>query len=181
MCKIKGFTLVELLVIFAVIALLLPVLMPAIANARKTASNVIYYPNEKELTQTWIIYADLNDGLPVGPSASRSSNAFDWVQSPQDAHDKFDTSCIESDWGVPQQECSAYGCWIDPVSVWHNYGSNFSFVDSHVEYRRWHDSRTINYSTKYSTDALVGLSWFRSDYQGDNVDLQWVTRRARAR
>lgn len=266
MSKPKGFTLVELLVVIAITVLLLSVLMPAFANARKTASNVICYSNEKQLVRAWIIYADFNDGLLVGPGTSRSNKAFDWVQSPQDAHGSFNTSSLQSHmrgirrgqlyplvedsavyhcmkdtraslgksayrtysisrymglsvpaksrkhppgiyvavkmgqvvrphekiviveeadtraynigaWVVPLQDSDAYGSWIDPVAIWHNDGSNFAFVDGHVEHRRWRDKRTIY----YSTDALIGLGRFRSDYQGDNVDLQWVVRHAKAR
>lgn len=32
--------------------------------------------------------------------------------------------------------------WVDPIGYWHNDGSNFTFVDGHVEYWKWQDPRT---------------------------------------
>ncbi len=147
MCKPKGFTLVELLVVIAITALLLTVLMPGLANARKTASNVIYYSNDKQLVQPWIIYPDLDDSLLVGPGISHSKDVFDRVQSPQDAHGSFNTSSSQSRMpGIRQ-------------------GQLYLLVDGNT----------------YSTDVLVGVNRLRSDCQGDNIEMQWVARRAKAR
>ena len=32
--------------------------------------------------------------------------------------------------------------WVDPIGYWHDDGSNFSFVDGHVEHWKWEDPRT---------------------------------------
>jgi prepilin-type processing-associated H-X9-DG protein len=36
--------------------------------------------------------------------------------------------------------------WIDIPGTWHNSGCNVSFVDSHVEYKRWVDKSTLDYA-----------------------------------
>ena len=82
--------------VIAIGALLLGVLMPAFADARKRASNVIYLSNEQQLTGTWIIYVDVNDGLLFGSGTSRNKKVLSRMQSPQDAHGSFDTLNLQS-------------------------------------------------------------------------------------
>jgi prepilin-type N-terminal cleavage/methylation domain-containing protein/prepilin-type processing-associated H-X9-DG protein len=65
MWKHKGFTLVELLVVIAVIALLLALLIPALRSAREQGYRVVCLSNLKQLTMAWIAYADEYDGKLV--------------------------------------------------------------------------------------------------------------------
>ena len=39
--------------------------------------------------------------------------------------------------------------WVDPVSVYHNYGSAFSFADGHAEFWEWQDPRTASVPTSF--------------------------------
>jgi len=57
----KGFTLVELLVVIAVIALLMSILMPALRLAKKHAMRVYCANNVKQLTLSLLIYAGENN------------------------------------------------------------------------------------------------------------------------
>ena len=54
--------------------------------------------------------------------------------------------------------------WVDPVGFWHAQGCNMSFVDGHVEYWKWRDSRTL----------LIEYSFFSST--PNNPDLYRVKR-----
>lgn len=60
-----GFTLVELLVVIAVIALLMAILLPALSKARIQAKRIICLSGLKQLCMAWLAYADNNDGKIV--------------------------------------------------------------------------------------------------------------------
>jgi len=59
--KRKGFTLIELLVVIAIIAVLMAILMPALNRAREQGKRAACLSNLKQLTLSWIMYADEND------------------------------------------------------------------------------------------------------------------------
>jgi prepilin-type N-terminal cleavage/methylation domain-containing protein len=54
----RGFTLVELLVVIAVIALLMAILLPALGRAREQGKRIVCMANLKQLALGWIAYAD---------------------------------------------------------------------------------------------------------------------------
>ena len=74
--KIKGFTLVELLVVISIIAILLAVLMPALNKAREAAKRTICGNNLKSLNQALMLYANDNDGRAVNGD---TNNPGCWV------------------------------------------------------------------------------------------------------
>ena len=74
MKKDKGFTLVELLVVIAVIALLMAILLPALTKAKEQARRVICMSDLKQLTLAWMAYADNNNGKIVNGAPN---GAFD--------------------------------------------------------------------------------------------------------
>ena len=61
MGKPRGFTLIELLVVIAIIAILMAILMPALNRAREQGKRAACLSNLKQLTLSWIMYADEND------------------------------------------------------------------------------------------------------------------------
>ena len=57
-----AFTLVELLVVIAVIAILASILLPTLARSKAQAQGILCLNNEKQLTLAWVMYADDHDG-----------------------------------------------------------------------------------------------------------------------
>lgn len=57
-----GFTLTELLVVIAVIAVLASILLPTLARSKRRAQAVFCLNNTKQLTLAWMTYADDHEG-----------------------------------------------------------------------------------------------------------------------
>jgi prepilin-type N-terminal cleavage/methylation domain-containing protein/prepilin-type processing-associated H-X9-DG protein len=77
-----AFTLVELLVVIAVIAILAALLLPALGAAKAQAVRVQCLNNQKQLAITWALYpVDNHDWLVLngGDSATASTKAHLWV------------------------------------------------------------------------------------------------------
>jgi prepilin-type N-terminal cleavage/methylation domain-containing protein/prepilin-type processing-associated H-X9-DG protein len=67
--SIGGFTLVELLVVIAVIALLMAILLPALTRAREQGKRAVCLHHLQQLTLAWSMYADNNDDKIVNGDA----------------------------------------------------------------------------------------------------------------
>lgn len=83
--KQRGFTLIELLVVIAVIAVLMAILMPALQRAREQGQRAVCMARLKQLTLTWMMYADDNNRRLVNgeagfaPHAQHHPNEIAWV------------------------------------------------------------------------------------------------------
>src|SRR5258708_521386 len=80
--RTKAFTLIELLLVLALIAILAALLLPALSNAKAAAKRIQCTNNQKQLAAVSLIYAgDNNDWLPaVGQNDPPSTNRKLWVQ-----------------------------------------------------------------------------------------------------
>lgn len=58
----SGFTLVELLVVIAVIAMLLAIMLPAVRKAHTVAKRIVCQSNLRQITLAWHAYLDDNNG-----------------------------------------------------------------------------------------------------------------------
>jgi prepilin-type N-terminal cleavage/methylation domain-containing protein/prepilin-type processing-associated H-X9-DG protein len=57
--------------------------------------------------------------------------------------------------------------WWDPPPVRHGDGTNYSFVDGHIDYHKWEDLRTIEFGKLRPPHA-------QSEIQAGNPDLRWA-------
>jgi prepilin-type N-terminal cleavage/methylation domain-containing protein/prepilin-type processing-associated H-X9-DG protein len=78
----QGFTLIELMVVIAVIAILAALLLPALVGAKIQAARIQCTNNERQMVLAWTIYSgDNNEQLVLngGDTATVSSQAHLWV------------------------------------------------------------------------------------------------------
>jgi prepilin-type N-terminal cleavage/methylation domain-containing protein len=77
--KRKGFTLVELLVVISIIALLMAILMPALAQVRRLAQRIMCGANLAAIAKAMLVYSNDNDeDMPRagGPGSVWSGNGY---------------------------------------------------------------------------------------------------------
>jgi len=69
----RGFSLVELLVVIAVIAILAGLLLPSLARGKRAAETVVCLNNLKQFSCAWHLYADGNEEK-IAPNYPRMHN-----------------------------------------------------------------------------------------------------------
>ena len=78
----RGFTLVELLVVVAVVAILAALLLPALASAKERSKGAACLSNLRQIGLAIRAYADDSSGnIPFGPKAAPFTSAFDLYPS----------------------------------------------------------------------------------------------------
>lgn len=112
--KANAFTLVELLVVVAIIALLLGILMPALNKAKLLAANTVCLSHLHQLGYAFITYgADNRDYIP----AARAERGHTWNNML--GYGGYDGRSLESDVGVssgiPIKELSSHKLYTCPL------------------------------------------------------------------
>lgn len=94
----SGFTLIELMVVVAVIAILAAILLPALGGSRQRAQGIQCLNNLKQLQIAWGLYADEHeqhlppnsDQPPAGRDLANASWVAGWLRNELQTGSKFD-------------------------------------------------------------------------------------------
>jgi len=83
----SGFTLIEVLVVIAMVAVFAALLLPALSKARERGAAIVCLSNTKQLALGWQLYADDHDGVLAynlamsGPPDSPTRTNLNWVNN----------------------------------------------------------------------------------------------------
>ena len=142
------FTLVELLIVIAVIAILISLLLPALQSAREKGVAAQCTGNLKQVMQGTQLYAD--DNLDWFPIAARGIRAFRALCGKNSSGKTFRTSYISSPRSLlcsKQQPFS--GNWYHDYTQQRSYGWNYKTVSTNFE-------MLGSYLFKASTGEVLG-------------------------
>jgi prepilin-type N-terminal cleavage/methylation domain-containing protein len=86
----RAFTLIELLIVIAIIAVLLTILAPALHVAKEMAKGAVCLGNQRILGSSYVMYAQENKTrLPCGYVSQRSMHLPTWCRPPLDANGAY--------------------------------------------------------------------------------------------
>lgn len=121
----QGFTLMELLVVVAVVIILAGLLLPALARSKARALSIMCRNNTKQLAFAWTLYSDDNSGrlaynLPPGqnilsgatlPAPNWINNVMNWELTPGNTNTDFVNQSIIGDY--TSRNANVYHCPSD--------------------------------------------------------------------
>ena len=150
----NAFTLVELLVVIALITILLAILLPVLGRAREQARRVQCASNLRQITNAWMMYADNNQGLLPAAAAKIATYAHDWlIWFKPLTQAKLDQSALAPYVGRPLNRM-LFRCPSDDWQSHTDLDGNTDFGPYYFSYSM--NARLTNTFPQYNTD-IPGL------------------------
>ena len=160
-----GFSLMELLVVMAIIAVLAAVLLPAVVRAKKMSESVVDISNMKQLYEALIMYqSDENDAYPITYNLIRPYTGSDAIFA-----SKLDTGRVPLKNGKWLADPFAYDCILDKTLRESNFKMSYGYLRNY--YPPGSEGR-------FRTDVQkTNFGLFADPWAGDEVDDGVVTSR----
>ena len=112
--RCRGFTMIELLVCLAIIAILLGLMIPAVSQAREVGRRVTCQNNLRQLTLATLNFESLHGRFPVG--VSHKVELLPFLEQTA-LHNQFAAQANGSDGGLPNVLVEGFLCPSDPGHV----------------------------------------------------------------
>lgn len=180
----RGFTLIEVLVVIAIIGLLVSILLPSLSRARHMAKGMACLSNLRQLSHGWHLYADANRDVSVPGRYAKAPGGKDapenwykignglkyrprWVATMGKhvglfAFDQPATDDDRQDYDGKVYQCPAVPEWIDERN--YAYGYNHQFLgNARKTNGRFHNfpvnrSRIRNFATTVLAGDCMGTA-----------------------
>ncbi len=187
-----AFTLIEILVVIAVIAILVAMLLPALKNARATAKQIQCVSNLKNQGTAFLMYADdYNSQMPYRPGwrgavmSGREHSTWEWLMAPYLGSKEpawvpamAGGVYVDVHWAVDNVNNSIFWCPAGPASgkrswgiyyekssdTWGQSGGYEGGLNQHFG-RTWDDTATNVIGTLNGTDnAFPAISKIKTSF-----------------
>ncbi|HEX4122241.1 MAG TPA: prepilin-type N-terminal cleavage/methylation domain-containing protein [Verrucomicrobiae bacterium] len=141
----EAFTLVELLVVVAIIGILAAMLLPALAASKARAQGIVCQNNNKSLVTAWVMYADDHSQmLPYNLAYEDATNKINWAAG------ILDWEVDSDDTNTANLTDAALGSYVARVSTIYRCPSDWALAPL---------QRAAGWSSRvrsYSMNAAVG-------------------------
>ncbi len=144
-----AFTLVELLLVIAIIALLVSMLMPSLQKAKELANDVVCKSNQKSLCYAIFLYAkDYDDAIPY--SLDKKQGISDILLSWDVVIGKIPAEYIDKDWQKWRRTFHGF-----PNVEDHNSVEYRICAEGYVDYPSWGDNEIVPYEGPFVCPAFI--------------------------